>query len=181
MLSITATNQTKPYGQTFTFTGAEFTSVGLVNGNAITSVTLTSAGAPAAAAIGTYPIVPSAAVGSGLTNYTIVYVNGEITVTSKVLTITASDRTKTYGDVVTFTGTEFTTPAGVLENGDVINSVTLTSSGAAASATVAGSPYTIVASAAVGTGLANYTIIYINGTLTVDQRSPYRWRHIYCQ
>jgi hypothetical protein len=43
----------------------------------------------------------------------------------------------------------------------------LTSSGAAAAATVSGSPYTIVPSAAVGTGLANYTISYVNGSLMV--------------
>ncbi len=49
-------------------------------------------------------------------------------------------------------------------NGDTVTSVTLTSAGAAASATVAGSPYSIVPSAAVGTGLGNYTITYVNGT-----------------
>jgi hypothetical protein len=47
--------------------------------------------------------------------------------------------------------------------------VTLTSAGAAAAATVAGSPYTIVPSAAVGTGLGNYQIVYSNGALTVTQ------------
>src|SRR5207237_1627040 len=45
--------------------------------------------------------------------------------------------------------------------------VTLTSAGATATATVAGSPYTIVPSAAVGSGLGNYNITYANGTLTV--------------
>jgi hypothetical protein len=46
--------------------------------------------------------------------------------------------------------------------------VTLTSAGAAADAGVAGSPYAIVASAAVGSGLDNYTIHYADGTLTVN-------------
>ena len=46
-------------------------------------------------------------------------------------------------------------------------SVTLTSTGAPATATVAGSPYAITASAAVGTGLANYAITYVDGSLTV--------------
>ena len=55
---------------------------------------------------------------------------------------------------MTFAGTEFT--ASGLVNGDTVTSVTLTSAGSAATATVAGSPYTIVPSAAVGTGLANY-------------------------
>jgi hypothetical protein len=47
--------------------------------------------------------------------------------------------------------------------------VTLTSSGAASTATVAGSPYPIVPSAATGGTFApaNYTIYYVNGSLTV--------------
>ncbi len=59
-----------------------FTETGLVtaNGNTITGVTETSTGAPASALIGTYAIVPSAAVGSGLVNYTITYVDGTLTV-----------------------------------------------------------------------------------------------------
>ncbi len=169
-LTITATDQTKIYGELFTFAGTEFTSEGLVNGNTITSVTLASTGAAAAATPGAYPIVPSAAIGTGLGNYTITYVNGSLTVNPKAIAITASNRTKIYGDVVTFAGTEFTIPAGALVNGDAVTSVTLTSTGSAATATVAGSPYPIVASAAVGTGLSNYTISYINGSLTVTQR-----------
>ena len=169
-LTITATDQTKIYGQVFTFAGTEFTSEGLVNGNTITSVTLASAGAAAAATNGAYPIVPSAAIGTGLGNYTIAYVNGSLTVNPKAIAITASNRTKIYGDVVTFAGTEFTIPAGALINGDAVTSVTLTSTGSAATATVAGSPYPIVASAAVGTGLSNYTISYVNGSLTVTQK-----------
>jgi MBG domain (YGX type) len=71
-------------GNTFTFSGTEFTiSVGsLVGTDAISSVTLTSAGAAAGAAVGSYPIAPSAAVfGSGLaTNYAITYANGTMNV-----------------------------------------------------------------------------------------------------
>ena len=46
--------------------------------------------------------------------------------------------------------------------------MTLTSAGAAATAGVAGSPYAIVASAATGSGLGNYSITYHDGTLTVN-------------
>ena len=101
----------KTYGDLVTFAGTEFTPAGLVNGDVVTSVTLTSAGAAAAAAVGTYPIVPSAAIGTGLGNYTITYTNGTLTVDPAALTITANDRTKTYGDLVTFAGTEFTPAA----------------------------------------------------------------------
>ena len=44
-------------------------------------MTETSTGAPASATVGTYNIVPSAATGTGLGNYTIGYVNGTLTVT----------------------------------------------------------------------------------------------------
>jgi hypothetical protein len=87
-------------------------------------------------------------------------------VTPAALTITANNRSKTYGQAVTFAGTEFT-PTGLV-NGDHVTSVTLASAGAASSASVAGSPYAIVPSAAVGTGLTNYAITYVNGSLAVN-------------
>jgi hypothetical protein len=166
-LTITANSRTKVYGQTVTFAGNEFSSSGLVNGNTVASVTLTSAGAAATATVTApgpnYAIVPSAATGSGLGNYTIGYVNGTLTVTPAALTITANSRSKILGQTVTFAGTEFTT-AGLV-NGDTVTSVTLTSAGAPAAAAVG--TYPIVATAAAGIGLGNYSITYVNGTLTV--------------
>ncbi len=166
-LTVTANNRGKTYGDTVTFAGTEFTASGLVNADTVTSVTLTSAGAAATATVAGSPhaIVPSAAAGTGLGNYSISYVNGALTVNPKTLTITANNRTKVYGDVLTFAGTEFT--ASGLVNADTVTSVTLTSAGAAAGATIAGSPYAIQPSGAVGTGLGNYTITYVNGALTV--------------
>ena len=86
------------------------------------------------------------------------------------LDITANNQSKNYGDTFTFTGSEFTTGMGQLKNTDSVVSVTLTSAGAAATATVAGSPYTITPSAAMGTGLANYIISYHDASvgLTVN-------------
>ena len=49
-----------------------------------------------------------------------------------------------------------------------ITGVSLTSSGAAATATVAESPYAIVPSNAVGTGLDNYAITYTAGMLAIN-------------
>src|SRR6185295_4506643 len=116
----------------------------------------------------------SAAVSTGLGNYAISYHNASIglTVDPAALDITATNRTKTYGDTVTFAGTEFTTGLSQLKNGDTVASVTLTSAGAAATAAVAGSPYAITPSAAVfGSGTAgNYAISYHTASigLTVD-------------
>ena len=54
------------------------------------------------ATIGTYDIVPFAAAGKGLSNYTITYVNGTLTVNPAHLTITANNDSKTYGTLKTF-------------------------------------------------------------------------------
>ena len=81
------------------------------------------------------------------------------------LTITATNRSKTYGETVPFAGSEFT-KSGLINN-DHADRVTLASAGAAPGAAVAGSPYAIVPSAVVGGGLGNCTISYVNGTLTV--------------
>jgi hypothetical protein len=79
-LTITADDATKTSGTTRTFSSTAFTVSGLVNGDTVTGVTETSAGAPASATPGSYAIVPSAATGSGLNNYSIDYVNGTLTV-----------------------------------------------------------------------------------------------------
>src|SRR5262249_19431762 len=90
------------------------------------------------------------------------------TATKAALTITANDQSKTYGQTVTFAGTEFN--ASGLKFNDTVTSVSLTSTGAAATATVAGSPYAIVPSAAVGNGLSNSNITYTIVLLSVAKR-----------
>jgi MBG domain (YGX type) len=175
-LDITANNRTKTYGVTVTFAGTEFnTGTGqLVNGNTVTGVTLTSAGAAMTATVTApgpdYSIVPTSAVGTGLGNYTISYINGTLHINTAPLTITATNRSKvfgvTYTPVTTNPSPDFT--VGALVNGNTVTSITLTCAGYAAGATVVGSPYTITASAAMGTGLGNYTISYMPGTFTVS-------------
>ena len=102
-LTITANNASKIYGETKTFAGTEFTVSGLWNGDTVTSVTLTSAGAAASAATGTYSIVPSAAVGTGLDYYTIVYVNGTLTMNKATsLSLVSSPNPSSFGTVGDF-------------------------------------------------------------------------------
>jgi hypothetical protein len=102
-----------------------------------------------------------------LTNYTISYVNGSLTVSPAPLTIAANNRTKIYGQTTTFAGTEFT--ATGLQNSEAIGSVSFTSAGAAPTASVAGSPYAIVPGPAAGGTFApaNYAITWVNGALSV--------------
>ena len=168
-LTITASDKLKAYTQTLTLDGsADFSQTGLVSGDKIASVNLTSAGLAAGSAVKTYPIIPSGATGSGLDNYDIQYVNGTLTVLDKtVLTITAKDQSKTYGTVADLGTTAFTVDG--LKGSDIVTGVTLTSTGAAATASVAESTYPIVPSDPTGTGLDNYVIEVVNGKLTVDK------------
>ncbi|MEM5767088.1 MAG: MBG domain-containing protein, partial [Bacillota bacterium] len=173
-LTVTANNAAKTYGQTTAFTGAEFSASGLQNGETIGSVTLDSAGSAATANVTGSPYTITADNATGGTfnagNYTITYNDGALTIAPAALTVTASNAAKTYGQAVTFTGSEFTTSG--LQNGETIGSVTLNSAGSAATANVSGSPYAITANNATGGtfNAGNYTITYQNGALTIAPR-----------
>ena len=142
--------------------------LGQTQATATTGTLSFSTAATQASNVGTYAIN-----GSGLTanngNYSFVQAAGNATALSinpATLTLTAKDATKTFGQTLTFAGTEFTI-SGLLSS-DALTSATLTSAGATATAAAAGSPYQIVASSAVGSGLTNYSIVYVNGILTVN-------------
>lgn len=82
-LTMQANDTTKAYGTGMTLAGGAFTLIGtLHNGDSLTNVTLSSAGAAPGAPVGTYPIVASGAQGVGLSNYAITYVDGTLTVLS---------------------------------------------------------------------------------------------------
>src|SRR5206468_1405530 len=134
---------------------------GFVNGDTAASLTTlptVSTAATASSHAGTYPITASSAVDA---DYTISYVAGTLTVNAAALTITADDHTKTYGTTnpvlsVTYSG---------FVNGDT--EATLTTPATATTTATAKShagAYSITLSGAVG---ADYTIVFVPGTLTV--------------
>jgi filamentous hemagglutinin family protein len=86
-------------------------------------------------------------------------------VTPTVLTVTAANAQKTYGDTSALTG--FTSVG--LVAGETIGSVQETSAGSVPSAGVVGGPYVITPSNAAGGTFAasNYKIVYGNASLTV--------------
>ncbi len=167
-ITITASDLSKIYGENLTLPSSSFSVTGLVNGDAISSVTLSSNGAGATAPAGVYSITASSASGNfSADNYTIVYVAGSLTVQKATLTITASDVTKTYGTVINFTAYQ----TSGLANGDIISNVILSSTGTVAAATAGA--YSITVSGASGTALNNYQLVYVPGTLTVTgQQQP---------
>ncbi|MBH0178409.1 MAG: LEPR-XLL domain-containing protein [Nitrospira sp.] len=94
-LTITATAQTKTFGETFIFDttipSSHFSVSGLVDGDAVTSVTLVSDGAVAWATVGPYAITASAVVGDGMGNYTIGYQAGTLTVVAPTVVTAVKD------------------------------------------------------------------------------------------
>jgi hypothetical protein len=167
-LTVTATGTSKIYGQTPTLTA--FTSAGLAPGETIASVAETSTGTVSTANVagGPYTIIPGSASGGSFSasNYTINYVNGALTVSPANLTVTASNAMKVYGQSGTLLNAFSTTS---LLNNETVGSVTETSSGTAATASVLGGPYAVIPSNAVGGtfNASNYNILYMNGALTV--------------
>jgi MBG domain-containing protein len=161
-LTIAAAGGAKVYGTPFTPAG--FTATGLQNGDTVASVTLTSAGSPAAAAVGSYDIVPSAAAGTGLANYSISYANGTLKVTPAALAVVADAQTKVEGTIdppLTFVATG-------LEAGD------------SAAAVLVGAltrvPGEAPGSYAIGQGTlaanANYAMAFTGSTLVITAAPP---------
>ena len=99
-LSVTATNQSKVYGTTANLGTTGFTTSGLRGSDSVSGVTLTSTGSIATAGVngGTpYVLNASAAFGSGLSNYTIHYVAGGLTVIpASLVVIDAGAQNKVY-------------------------------------------------------------------------------------
>ncbi|MBB2164665.1 filamentous hemagglutinin N-terminal domain-containing protein [Gluconacetobacter sp. 1b LMG 1731] len=159
-LTIAANDASSVYGQAPKTAG--FTASGLVNGDAVSSVDLSTT-ATAASSIGDYAINVSGATGTGLSNYTIGYQSSTLTIDPAALTVTALNQNSTYGQNPALGTTGFS--ASGLVNGDTISGVRLTTAATGASGV---GQYGIVASNASGVGLGNYAINYQGGTLTVD-------------
>jgi autotransporter-associated beta strand protein len=181
-LTITSDAQSTTYGTALVLGTSAYTSSGLVNSDSITSVTLkqgTRATVPATQSAGTYSgstdgILASAAQGTGLSNYSITYAPGTLTINQKALTITANNDSKTYGDVKTYgSGSTAFTLSGLV-NSETIGSVTITDTNNGRLATAAaGGTYALTPSLATGGtfNTSNYNITYTAGTLTVNQKA----------
>ena len=148
-----------------------FQASGLVAGDSVTTVTLTSAGAAltANAASGTsaYPITASNAVGMGLNNYSIQYVNNAysvMTVTPRPLYVTVGNATMAYGSTVL---PNFTSNVTGLVNGDQAAANLSTTATIYNGAAGSGSNVGTYAITATTSNNANYTVVPTNGTLTV--------------
>ena len=157
-LAVVAANATRAYGAPNpVFTG---TITGIKNGDNITATYASPA--IATSSPGSYPIIPTLVdPASKLANYSVTSTNGTLTVSASVLTVTAANASRLYGDPnPAFTGT-----ITGLQNGD---NITATYASVADPTSPVGT-YTIVPTLVDPNGkLVNYTVVINNGTLTVN-------------
>jgi N-acetylneuraminic acid mutarotase len=158
-LTITANNASRAYGTTNPTFSASY--AGFVNGdttaNLATQASVATSATPTSPA-GGYAITPSGASGA---NYAMSYVNGTLTITPVALTITANDASRAYGAAdPTFTADY----AGFLNGDTAANLATQASFATSATPTSPIGGYPLTPS---GASSANYTISYVNGTLSV--------------
>jgi hypothetical protein len=165
-LTISASNASKTYGQTLSFTGTGFTSNGLQYGETVGSVTLVSTGVDATANVGSYAITASGATGGTFNpaNYAINYVNGALTIDPQTLTISANNVTQTFNNVPYSGGNGVTYSGFVNGQNPSVLSGTIIFGGNSQGAVNVGT-YTIIPS---GQTSSNYAINYVDGTLTIN-------------
>ncbi|WP_295794214.1 cadherin-like beta sandwich domain-containing protein [Mucilaginibacter sp.] len=162
-LTITADNQTKAYGEALPTLTASYT--GLVNGDTqanLTSTPVLSTGATAASHVEGSPYAITAS-GAADADYSISYVQGNLTITAAQLTVTADNQTKVYGENLPL----LTASYSGFVNGDTeanLSSPATLSTIATVASHVAAGPYDISASGATD---ADYIISYVTGSLTV--------------
>ena len=155
-LTITGGNKTTTYNATAQ-NNATYSVVGLLGSDTVTSVT----GVASGTTVGVYNDSLSAAQGTGLSNYTISYTNGALTIGKAALTISSASSSTTYTGSAQ-TGTY--TVSGLQGSVDAVTGIT-----GAATGTNAGT-YTSTLGGATGTGLENYEITYADtGTFTINK------------
>ncbi len=161
-VTVTADNLARVYGASNPALAWQVTSGSLANGDTPSGALTTSA--TASSNVGAYGIAQGT-FGLG-SNYALTFVPGTLTVNPATLTITADDEEKNTGQSIVLSGYR----VNGLVSGDTVTGVMLASSGTDANALVGS--YAIVVSNATGSGLSNYDIHYVDGTLTVRDRGP---------
>ena len=152
-LTVTAANASRIYGAANpSFTAS---ATGAIPGDTFSFTESTTA--TPSSPVGTYPVVPVVS-GANLTNYNVVYVNGTLTVAQATLTVTAGNASRAFGAA----NPNFSATVNGAAGSDAF---TTTETTTATSSSPAGA-YPIVPSA-TGANLSDYTVVYVNGTLTI--------------
>jgi hypothetical protein len=164
---VTGNDATKTYGDANPLLSS--TVSGFVNGQNLSTsgVTGTSAATTTATAttdVGTAAITAGAgSLSAGNYDFTNI-VNGNLAITKAHLTVTGATSSTTYNGALQ---TNSFSTSGIKNSNDAVTGVTTLASGINYSAT----PYADNISSSTGTGLSNYAITYINGSLAIRQAS----------
>lgn len=169
-ITVSAATITKTYGDTYTFSAKEFNydKAQMIGTDSIDSAQLQSAATIAKAPVGDHQLSIVSLSGYRLENYNIKMLNGTLRVTQKNITIRANNSTKPYGELLNFTGKEFSTDQELIA-GDSIYFVIFSSAGIEPSAPVGN--YSIFPSMAYGNAVLNYNFSYLPGQLSVAQQT----------
>jgi filamentous hemagglutinin family protein len=176
-LSITAQDQSKIYGTAASLGTSAFTANGLVNGDTVASVNLTSPGTISTASVAgaPYAISASGATGTGLSNYSISYATGFLIVNPAGVNITALGGSSTYGSSPANPGLSATG----LQNGETVSVLTGFSNSFGITNTTGAGSYTLSVAGTLtnpnytllGTATGTWTVLPLRGPLT-DGQSP---------
>ncbi|MFO6430433.1 MBG domain-containing protein [Erythrobacter sp. W302b] len=157
-ITVTANNLSRVYGNAnpaLTFTVGD---LGLVNGDQLTGALATAA--DVTTPVGTFAITQGTLVASS--NYALTFVDGQLTITPRGLTITADSLSRVYGDANP--ALTFTLGGAGLVNGDqLIGALATTADVTTGIGNVAITQGTLTAG-------ANYAVSFTNGQLTITPR-----------
>ena len=170
VLLVSASSNTMTYGGATPTVTPSYS--GFVNGDSAASLTAAptcATSATSSSSVGSYPSSCSGAVDP---NYTISYVDGEVTIGLAPLTVTASSASITYGNAAP----AITASYSGFVNGDSATSLTTppTCSTAATSSSAVGN-YSSSCSGAVD---HNYAIAYVGGTVQVNAATLDNYRFV---
>jgi RHS repeat-associated protein/uncharacterized repeat protein (TIGR01451 family) len=160
LVTITAPSGSVTYGGTVPAIAPAYS--GWVNGDGpavLTTAPTCSTTATSASGVGTYK---TSCTGAVAPNYTFVYVDGSVTVTPALVTITASSDSMTYGGTVPVITPSYS--GWVNGDGPSVLTTAPVCSTAATSASSAGT----YGSSCSGAAAANYTFGYVDGTISVN-------------
>ena len=161
LLTVSANNLTTTYGGSVPALSPNYS--GFVNGDTAASLTtpatVTTTASPQPNA-GSYPITASGVVDI---NYYIIYNPGTLIVNLAPLTIAASSASKTYGQVNPGLTVNY---SGFVYSDTQASLTTLATASTAATSTSNAGTYAVTPSGAVAG--SNYSIVYTNGSLTVN-------------
>jgi hypothetical protein len=164
-LTVTSNAATKTYGDANPLLSS--TVSGFVNSQNLASSGVTGTGAATTTAtaltdVGT-AVIAAGAGSLAASNYDFTnLVNGNLAITKAHLTVTGATTTAIYNGAVQ---TNSFSTFGIKNNNGAVTGVTTLASGTNYSAT----PYADNLSSATGTGLSNYAITYVNGSLAIGQ------------